>query len=88
MLYILIEKDGEIFNKEWHVGELITGINICQVVEIQADGDELELIKKNFTNLPGSKGPIIRWYGDHAKFIAANLKQRWQTQDKWNERSF
>ena len=42
------------------------------VIEIQADGDELDHILQKFENLPKSNAPVQRWFGDHAKFIFHN----------------
>ena len=42
------------------------------VTEVQADGDELELIRNEMSGIPMSRGRIVRWFGDDAKFIAAN----------------
>jgi hypothetical protein len=42
-------------------------------IEIQADGDELHLICKRFTNIPCGPGPVVRWKGEIARFIYDNL---------------
>ena len=58
----------------WHVGEkYVFGIFADYVIEIQADGDELEYIKNNFTNIPYSNKRVVNWKGDIAKFIVRNL---------------
>ena len=70
----------------WHVG---SGIpirydEICAIQEIQADGDELYHIVKQYRNgqwggndtysIPvPAKNKVVRWFGDFAKTIAANL---------------
>lgn len=44
------------------------------VIEVQADGHELEYIQKHMNNLPTApKTRVVSWFGDHARFIAANL---------------
>lgn len=45
------------------------------VVEVQADGGELTFIEEHFGNLPMklSGETSVRWFGDHARFIHANL---------------
>lgn len=70
---------------EWHVGELVTlatirdkcahnAPSVFECIEIQADGHELSLIERKFTNLPMvSENPAVVWTGDHAKFILNNL---------------
>ena len=59
---------------EWHVGGGRPGVNLEQVEEIQADGDELEHIKQNFTNFPmANHVRVVRWRGEHARFILSHL---------------
>jgi hypothetical protein len=47
------------------------------VTEVQADGDELTHVEWKFNNLPMPKvitgHTVVRWFGDDAKFIVANL---------------
>lgn len=59
----------------WHVGEkLNTKHATHEVKEIYADGDELSFILQNVEGIPRAKGQrSMRWYGDHARFIVANL---------------
>jgi hypothetical protein len=40
---------------------------------VQADGHELELIKRQFTNIPMTANRVVRWQGDDAKFIINNI---------------
>lgn len=61
---------------EWHVGgKLPKGFRqvIEQVLEVQADGDELEHLFTMFVNLPYYRGPVVSWYGDLAKMIVKSL---------------
>lgn len=44
------------------------------VIEIQADGDELLYIEKQFKNLPSTTNRVVRWHGEFARFIAYNLR--------------
>jgi len=44
--------------------------NLC----IQADGDELELIRNQFTGIPITTTRVVRWRGETAGFILDNLK--------------
>jgi hypothetical protein len=39
---------------------------------LQADGDELEYVKRRFDNIPYSHG-ICHWHGEMAQFIYNNL---------------
>lgn len=48
-------------------------INSDKVTEIQADGGELDRIRYNFQNIPITNKRSISWFGDDAKFIAANF---------------
>ncbi len=63
--------------QELHVGDKarldMMRLNAPDVVEVQADGDELEHIRREFRNLPGRSARVVRYYGDHAKFIAGNF---------------
>jgi len=46
-----------------------------QVISVTADGDELDIIRSqsSFSNLPLTTKRVVYWFGDHAKFIAANF---------------
>ncbi len=60
----------------WHVGEKnpINRKSIAMINEVQADGDELDYIYTHIPNLPAfPERKSVRWFGDDAKFIAANL---------------
>ena len=63
---------------QFHVGDTIefneisnTHMNVLDFV--QADGDELNLILDKVKNLPQTNNRVQIWYGDHAKFICANV---------------
>lgn len=65
-------------NKEhhWHVGHSTANINdyTKSCVFIQADGDELEAIRRQFSNVPISNNRrVMRWKGAMAEFIALNI---------------
>lgn len=73
MMYIVFN-DGECVS--WHVGRAkpILPEEAVKVAEVQADGNELTHIMTNFVNIPASvRVRSQRWFGDMAKFIAANL---------------
>jgi hypothetical protein len=69
----VIHKSGRVL--QWHTGENFAGIRTLsnEISNVQADGDELEHIKRNFSNIPMTNKPVIKWFGDDAKFIVANL---------------
>jgi hypothetical protein len=82
MLSVILSDNQEF---TWHVGEKVPEIwqakeNVFprppkrEVVEIQADGHELERVIETCTNIPLTHGRVVRWFGDHAKFIFHNLK--------------
>jgi len=77
MLYVTDSDDKEY---KWHVGNerLAMLFEPEKVVMVQADGDELTAIFEQFRNIPAASGlcRVVRWYGDHAKFIAANIQPR------------
>ncbi len=73
MLYFVFTKGPE---RDWHVGEPnpVFPIEVNQITEVQADSEELAYVRTRFWNLPNSNtSSVTRWFGDHAKFIAANL---------------
>ena len=41
---------------------------------VLADGQELETIKLQFTNIPMHSGEVVTWSGDIARFIIDNIK--------------
>lgn len=76
-MLVITMKEGTVGRKEheWHIGEpRPSGLNLLQVQEIQADGDELDHIKRNFDNLPiANHVRVVRWYSEHARFILSHL---------------
>lgn len=42
-----------------------------------ADGDELEVVRLQFANLPITKGNHCRWVADMAEFVFDNLQLPW-----------
>lgn len=60
---------------DWHTGEEVSFDTTEKLpIEVQADCHELEYIERRFTNLPMVRnGGVIRWFGDHARFIFANM---------------
>ncbi len=82
MSAFIVQKNELIeWTDEWHVGlpVLVVGtiypIDVKNVIEVQADGDELDII----WNTPHESIPFIArkrvqtWYGDMAKFIVKNI---------------
>lgn len=72
---IFIDED----KAEWKVGQNFPWV-IERIREIQADGDELEHIRDLFLNrgqytipMPFRTMKSVRWWGDIAKTIVANL---------------
>jgi hypothetical protein len=64
---------------QWHVGEKVPDVPVERIVELQADGDELEYIENIFSThgkcsipIPYAKR-VVRWYGDIARTIYLNL---------------
>lgn len=84
--------DGQVRDFEIHTGEPVLRFpdGKTEVIEVQADGDELDYIVENFQAIPlawnvkkniensGVNRKLLnrvqRWFGDHAKFIYHNLK--------------
>ena len=59
----------------WTVGDLVPREAFdWKVVEIMATEEELAFIRENMTHLPDVLGSnCIRWFGETARFIWANL---------------
>lgn len=77
MLYITYLENGVQRVRSAHVGSNSCASLMSESIEIlsaQADGHELEHIWQHTTGLPDAKGNrVVKWFGDHAKFIVANL---------------
>lgn len=80
-LYFTVEgnDNGNHYSRDyhWHVGEVIREYVWRGIAELQADGDELELILTNFKNLPVSTGRVQVWFGDTARTIYAWLTMKY-----------
>ena len=85
MLYIVFKKNNAIDSITWRVDsdvkafhaklDDVTDDTFSNVELVQADGHELSYIRRFFTNIPDvSNKSVVSWFGDHARFIAANLK--------------
>lgn len=68
---------------ELHVGTSLPMLVNEELIEIQADCDELDFILRNFKYIPlaweergGQKSvvSVMKWFGDTAKFIYFNLR--------------
>lgn len=60
----------------WHVSETLDRNNLfaIDVIEIQADGDELNYISRIFEeSIPMPAARVASWFGDDAKAVAAYL---------------
>lgn len=79
--------DGKHNIMERHVGNVIPILTNETVIEIQANGHELHAILDQIEGIPKAFGKKLsedrydrqnpgaqRWFGDHARFIAANLQ--------------
>jgi len=78
MMYITVQKNaphGEKRELYWHVRELKPYREMGEtVIDIQADGDELDYIHDFFTNLPSRpKARVVVWLAPFAQFIYDNL---------------
>lgn len=77
MLYIVLNINGTYHERTWHTGEHLkmSDEHINAVMLVQADCDELLSIRGTFPKLYLHDGPVnsVKWFGDQAKFIVANL---------------
>lgn len=60
---------------QWHLREPmpISYEEVTEVLYVQADGDELGIIRRLITGIPMHDGRVVRWFGDDARFIVAFL---------------
>ncbi len=70
MLYFITPQNTE---RTWHIG-CACPIFTSGVIEVQADCDELEYIRRNFTNIPFHNGRVVKWTGEFATFIYNGIK--------------
>jgi len=68
MIFFVL-KDGREIQAHLH-DDLRKKFQAEDVVEVQAEGDELKLILSHISGIPKSQRSIQHWYGDDAKFIA------------------
>jgi hypothetical protein len=65
---------GRMNSSQFHLGDNSHRELASTCLELQADGDELDAIREQFPFLmPRNNKRVIRWFGDVAKFICANL---------------
>lgn len=59
----------------WHTYEPvpIRYEDVIHVTEVQADGDELTRILELIKGIPTNRKEVMRWFGDHARFIVGSL---------------
>lgn len=80
LIIITVSPSGSKQQLSWNIGQKLFEGKFHDlansVVEIQADGDELDYILVHFENIPivDNQRVVVRYFGDHAKFICANLK--------------
>ncbi len=69
---MLVFVNGQEIEKPWHIGCPCPVIS--RVIEVHADCDELEYIRRHFTNIPFHTGRTVKWSGDFAWFIYQGIK--------------
>jgi hypothetical protein len=73
MLYVVSKKNGIVREKQWHLGEKILVIPE-DIIEIQADGHELEYVLANVKGLiHNPEDRVVNWYDLEAVMIAKSL---------------
>jgi hypothetical protein len=58
----------------WAFREKILAKSPFSAFEVQADGHELGKIGRQIAGIPTTGHRVVRWHGDFAKFIIANLE--------------
>ena len=59
-----------------HIGDRLPDGDRYWCVWCQADGDELNEIQRQFSFIPMHSGPVVKWQGEMAAFIAENIDLR------------
>lgn len=80
-MYVDYKKPGDIrvHTLGWHTGEKLPDLRDCEITCVQADGDELEKVRREFcTNLGSIPWPypakkVVIWRSPWAQFIVDNL---------------
>lgn len=70
MLYI-VDKSGNEFG--WHVGNRVPIIDASKIDYIQADGDELEYVRRLFPALTCAGKLVVRFSEEFARLVYMNL---------------
>jgi hypothetical protein len=70
---LTIRANTETGTYTWNIGERRPCSFPEAVVKIEASGPELDLIKREFTNIPMFEGKCVIWTGDMSRFIYDNL---------------
>jgi len=75
MLYVVTN----VLEKTWHVGSTVPELNVQDVVEIQADGAELDWIRENVSDVLNRAGlmgrtRVVNLYGNEARQIYVKMK--------------
>jgi hypothetical protein len=72
MLYIIT--DSNLNCLAWHVGDSPIILDVNKIVEIQADGDELDLIEENGIIQENSGKRVASFCQKDARFIALAIR--------------
>jgi hypothetical protein len=71
MMYIVT---NNCITHQWSIGDdLPVNTQEFNVTAIEADNNELEAIRKYFSNIPMSSMMSVRWTGEMAQFIIDNM---------------
>lgn len=73
-LFIATKSGNPPGGRPYHVGTSYDWPMPNNVIDVQADGDELEYILRHFKGIPRHNSKRVQtWFGDHAKFIVEHL---------------
>ena len=77
MLYFIEQRTPHVTVEHvWHINEKRPYL-LGPCIEVQADMDELDAIKTQFSNLPIPHGKsVVIWKGELAQFIYDNLSEK------------
>jgi hypothetical protein len=68
----------ETLSGQWNIGsdrprDWDRNLATCTNLSIQADGDELEAIRRQFTGIRMHSGRVVTLFGDDARFVLQHL---------------
>ena len=80
-------RDGDRIN--WQLNGVIEdgAFDPRDVSTVEADGEELDFVIRQFHNLPFHAGNVVVWFGDLAKMVADRIYQVGRKNEKFRKKA-